>query len=218
MTDNVQAKICGLNSAPAVAAAVAGGAAFGGFVFYPRSPRAVSPAQAAALAAEIPATVRKVGLFVDAAYDDIAAVLEEVPLDMLQCHGGEAVEYIAELRGKFGLPVIKAVAVSGADDLILARSYQSVADMLLFDAKPPKSMADALPGGNALSFDWTLISGQSWEVPWMLAGGLRADNIAEAVAISGARFVDISSGVESAPGVKDPAMIAEFLKAVQACG
>jgi len=207
----VRAKICGINSREALDAAVAGGASFVGFVFYPPSPRALAPAAAGELAAAVPRTVGKLGLFVDDPDERIAEVLAKAPLDMLQLHGQETPARVAAIRRHFGLPVMKAVKVAGADDLAAADGYIGVADWLLFDAKPPKEMTGALPGGNALAFDWQLLAGRAWPSPWMLSGGLTPENLGEAVRISGARVVDVSSGVEAAPGQKDPAKIAAFL-------
>ena len=207
----VRAKICGINSREALDAAVAGGASFVGFVFYPPSPRALTPAAAGELAAAVPRTVGKLGLFVDDPDERIAEVLAKAPLDMLQLHGQETPARVAAIRRHFGLPVMKAVKVAGADDLAAADGYVGVADWLLFDAKPPKEMTGALPGGNALAFDWQLLAGRAWPSPWMLSGGLTPENLGEAVRISGARVVDVSSGVEAAPGQKDPAKIAAFL-------
>jgi len=206
----IDTKICGLASEAAVAAAVAGGAAYLGFNFYRPSPRSVSPERAAALGAAVPAGVRRVGLFVDAADEAIQAVLNAAPIDILQFHGQESPERVAEARHRFGLPVMKAIAVAGPEDVLAAYRYEDAADMLLFDAKPPRR-ADALPGGNGLAFDWQLIAGHRWRRPWMLSGGLTAALLAEAVRISGATAVDVSSGVEHRPGDKDPAKIREFL-------
>ena len=207
----VRVKICGVNSRAALAAALAGGASHVGFVFYGPSPRALEAAAAAALAATVPANVTRVGLTVDETDGRIAALLAAVPLDMLQLHGDETPERVGELRRRFGLPVMKAIRVSGTADVEAATTYGGVADWLLFDARPPKDMAGALPGGNALAFDWRLIAGRSWPCPWMLSGGLNAGNLAAAVAATGATAVDVSSGVEDRPGVKNPAKIAAFL-------
>ncbi|MGH7054418.1 MAG: phosphoribosylanthranilate isomerase [Stellaceae bacterium] len=212
---SVAAKICGLSSAAAVAAAAEGGARYLGFVFYPPSPRAIDPPAAARLAAAAPAGILKVGLFVDAADAAIAAVLDWVPLDLLQFHGRESPERIAAARRRFGRPIIKAVALAGPEDLATAECYQEAADLLLFDAKPPRDPR-ALPGGNGLAFDWGLLAGRSWQVPWMLSGGLTAERLAEAVEISGATIVDVSSGVERRPGEKDPDRIRAFLAAARA--
>jgi phosphoribosylanthranilate isomerase len=214
----VRAKICGLNDPVAVRAAVEGGAAFIGLVFYLPSPRAVTPGQAAALAALAPAGVGKVGLFVDATDDEIDAVLASTPLDMLQLHGGESPERVAGLRTRTGLKVMKVIKVAGPADLEPVPDWFDVADWLMFDAKPPKDMKNALPGGNALAFDWMLLKEREFPLPWMLAGGLNAGNVAEAVRLSGAGYVDTSSGVEDKPGVKSPDKIRQFLKAVAAAG
>ena len=207
----VAAKICGLNSEAAVAAAIEGGAAYLGFVFYPPSPRAVSPARAAELCATVPAGVRRVGLFVDADDAAIAAVLAAAPIDLLQFHGAETPARVAEVKLHFHRPVMKAVSVAGPEDVFAAGRYEDDADMLLFDAKPPRR-PDALPGGNGLAFDWRLIAGRQWRRPWMLSGGLTAAVLSDAVRISGAEAVDVSSGVERRPGDKDPEKIREFLK------
>lgn len=209
----VEAKICGINDATAMRTAVAAGARFVGLVFYPPSPRAVSPEVAAELAALVPDGVTKVGLFVDPDDALIDTVLGAVPLDMLQLHGGESPERCAALRRRTGLPVMKAIKVADIGDIETAQDYLGSVDWLMFDAKAPEDMANALPGGNALSFDWTLLSGRTWPVPWMLAGGINPENVVSAVRASGASVVDVSSGVESEPGLKDPSKIRAFLRA-----
>ena len=207
----VRAKICGVNSRAALDAAIAGGAGFVGLNFYPPSPRALTVEAAAPLAAAVPPVVAKVGLLVDEPDERIAEILARVSLDMLQLHGKESPTRVDDIRRSFGLPVMKAVKIAEAADLAVADRYIGHADWLLFDAKPPPRMSGALPGGNALSFDWQLLAGRFWPSPWMLSGGLTPDNLAEAVRISGARVVDVSSGVESQPGQKDPEKIAAFL-------
>lgn len=207
----LEVKICGITSAGALAAAAEGGAALVGFVFYPRSPRHLTHEAAAALARTTPAHITRVGLVVDQDDDAIEALLAAVPLDMLQLHGSESPERAAAIRARFGKPVMKAIAVAGAADLAAADRYVAVVDRLLFDAKPPVSMTEALPGGNALAFDWRLLKGRDWPRPWMLAGGLGPENLGEAVMLSGARRVDVSSGVEDRPGVKSPAKIKALL-------
>ncbi len=207
----VRVKICGVNSEAALGAAVAGGASHVGFVFYPPSPRALDAERAAALARGVPTGILKVGLFVDAADDAIAEVLAKAGLDMVQLHGDETPRRVRDIRRRFGLPVMKALKLASATDLAAADEYLPVVDWLLFDAKPPAEMKGALPGGNALSFDWSLIAQRSWSRPWMLSGGLNSTNLAEAVATTRARAVDVSSGVEDAPGRKSPAKIASFL-------
>jgi phosphoribosylanthranilate isomerase len=206
----VAVKICGLSTEEAVAAAVAGGAAYVGFVFYPPSPRAVSAERAGALCAAVPPGVQRVGLFVDADDAAIHTVLDRAPIDMLQFHGRESPDRVADVKVRFHRPVMKAISVAGEEDVLRAAEYEADADMLLFDAKPPRR-ADALPGGNGLAFDWRLIAGRKWRRPWMLSGGLSAAVLPEAVRISGATAVDVSSGVERRPGDKDPAKIREFL-------
>ena len=208
----VDAKICGINSAPALEAAVAGGARFVGFVFYGRSPRALDAEAAAALAARVPRGITRVGLFVDESNEILDSILRQVPLEMLQLHGQESPARVAEIRRRFGRPVMKAIKVAAAADVETASAYDGVADWLLFDAKAPAQMTGALPGGNALSFDWTLLADRRWSRPWMLSGGLNVGNLAEAVRVTGAPAVDVSSGVEDRPGVKSPAKIEAFLK------
>jgi phosphoribosylanthranilate isomerase len=205
----VAAKICGLSSEAAVAAAVAGGAAYVGFVFYPPSPRSVTPARAGELCAAVPASVKRVGMFVDADDTAIAAVLEAAPLDILQFHGVESPARVAEANRRFSRPVMKAIAIAGPEDVDAAARYEDAADMLLFDAKPPPGATR--PGGNGLAFDWQLIAGREWQLPWMLSGGLTAEVLAEAIRISGATAVDVSSGVERRPGDKDLDKIRAFL-------
>jgi len=208
----VQAKICGLNSQAAVAAAIAGGASHLGFVFYAPSPRALEPAKAAALAASVPAGIVKVGLFVDASDEEIAQTLAAVPLDMLQLHGDETPRRLKDLRRRFAKPVMKALRIASAADIAGADEYLPVVDRLLFDAKPPPEMTGALPGGNALSFDWALPAGRAWSRRRTLSGGLNTGNLAGAVHATGARTVDVSSGVEDSPGRKNPEKIAASLK------
>lgn len=211
MPSAVRVKICGLSTADSVDAAVAAGAAYLGFVFFPKSPRNLAPEAARDLALSVPPGICKVALTVDADDDTLARLLDTVPVDMLQLHGHESPGRVARIRSRFGLPVMKAVGVASAADLPALDSYMGVADQLLVDAKAPRDAA--LPGGNGLSFDWRLIADRQWQIPWMLAGGLTPGNLAEAVRLTGARQVDVSSGVESAPGTKDPARIAAFMAA-----
>lgn len=210
----VRVKICGLRDAAHLRAAAEAGAAYIGLVFFPKSPRHVSIDAARALALEAPFGMAKVALMVNPTDAELDAVLAEVPLDMIQLHGGETPERVAEVRARAGLPVMKAVGVAEAADLARLPAYEAVADQILVDAKAPKG-AD-LPGGNGLSFDWRLIAGREWAKPWMLAGGLTPDNVAEAIRLTGAAQVDVSSGVETAPGVKDAALIRAFIAAAKA--
>jgi len=204
-------KICGCNSREAVTTAVAGGADYVGLVFYPPSPRNLTADAAAPLAELVPERVLRVGLFVDPDDETLRRVTSRVKLNLVQLHGAETPDRVAAIKRLTALPAMKAIKVAVAADVVAAQPYLGVADRLLFDAKAPASLAGALPGGNAVSFDWTLLAGRSWPVPWMLSGGLHAGNVAEAVRVSGARTVDVSSGVESKPGVKDPERIRAFL-------
>ncbi|RAP41020.1 N-(5'-phosphoribosyl)anthranilate isomerase [Rhodovulum viride] len=211
MSDSIRVKICGLTSPAAVEAAARLGASYLGFVFFPRSPRHLEIETARALAMAVPPGLAKVALTVDADDAALEALLDRVPIDMLQLHGHESPDRVAELRARFGLPVMKAVGVADEADLPALADHARVADQILVDAKPPKDAA--LPGGNGLAFDWRLIAGRRWPVPWMLAGGLTPGNVAEAIALTGAQQVDVSSGVESAPGVKDEALMGRFIAA-----
>ena len=208
----VRFKVCGLTTEAQVEDAAAAGAGYVGLNFFPPSPRAVTAERARELAWAVPVGVAKVGLFVDASDEEMGAVLDRVPLDMVQLHGAESPERAAEVRARWGLPVMKALGVAGAEDLARARAYEGAADQLLLDAKAPKGAA--LPGGNGVAFDWGLLAGHAPRVPWMLAGGLTPFNVAEALRVSGARQVDVSSGVESAPGVKDAGLVRAFAQAL----
>lgn len=210
----VQAKICGLTRLEDVDAVAAAGARYAGFNFFPPSPRFLTPEQARALCLATPVGVARVGLFVDADDAAIDGVLAEAPLDILQLHGHETPERVSALKARHGLPVMKVVGVRVAADLDQIAVYARAADQLLIDAKPPAGAV--LPGGNGIAFDWQLLAGRKyWPCPWMLAGGLTPANVAQAVRLTGARQVDVASGVESAPGVKDAAMIADFVSAAQ---
>ena len=210
-----QAKICGINSRDAVRESIDGGADFVGLVFYPRSPRAVTAIEAAQLVHGIPDYVSKVGLFVDLGDDMMTAILSQVSLDLLQLHGAETPARVQEIRQLTNIPVMKAIRVATESDITEANSYVDVADCILFDAKAPPDMKGALPGGNAVTFDWNLLAERNWPCPWMLSGGLHAGNVAAAIATSGTPSVDVSSGVESSPGIKDSARIREFLTTVK---
>lgn len=207
----IRVKICGLRTLDDVAAVAKAGAAYAGFVFFPKSPRHLTVPEAKALALAVPLGLAKVALIVNADDAAIEAILAEVPIDVLQLHGAETPERVADVRDRFGLPVMKAVGLSGEADLAAIMDYSLVADQLLVDAKP--GSGTDLPGGNGLAFDWRLLVGRKWLRPWMLAGGLGPHNVAEAIRLTGARQVDVSSGVESEPGVKDPGLIAAFVAA-----
>jgi phosphoribosylanthranilate isomerase len=207
----VPAKICGLKTAESIGVAIDHGAEFIGFNFFKKSPRYVEPEQAGALGRVVPANVLKTGLLVDDDDARIASILAAAPLDLLQLHGGETPERVAAVRAKFGLPVMKVIKVRDAADIARAADYEAVADRLLFDAQPPADMKNALPGGNAVSFDWTLLQGFRSRLPWMLSGGLTPGNLAEAVRQTGAPAVDVASGVEDQPGEKSLNKIKDFL-------
>ena len=207
-------KICGINSADALDATIAARADYAGFVFFPPSPRNLSLADAAALAARNSGRVRQVGLFVNADDATIADSVAAARLDILQLHGAETPERAAQLRSRFGLPVWKAISVAGPGDVELAARYAGAVDLVLFDAKTPKGAT--LPGGLGLAFDWTLLAAYKGPLPWGLAGGLGPANAAEAVRLTQAPLLDVSSGVESAPGVKDAARISAFCRNARA--
>jgi len=206
-------KICGISTSQALDAAIAARADFAGFVFYPRSPRHVELAAAAALGARAEGRIARVGLFVDADDATIATAAEAARLDVLQLHGSEDAGRVAALSARFGLPVWKALPIAAAADLARVETFASVAARVLLDAKTPKG---TLPGGMGLAFDWSLLTGWKAPCPWGLAGGLSPANIAEAIARTAPPLVDCSSGVESAPGVKDADLIAAFCAAVRA--
>lgn len=208
---NIRVKICGLRTAADIQAAVAAGAAYGGFVFFAKSPRHLGIAQACELTRTAPHGLAKVALVVDADNAFLDALLAECPFDMLQLHGHEPLARVAEIRSRYGLPVMKAMGIADAGDLDAAFEYSLVADQILIDAKPPKDAA--LPGGNGLAFDWRLVAQRRWLRPWMLAGGLNPSNVAQAIAQTNARQVDVSSGVESSLGVKEAGLISDFVQA-----
>ncbi len=210
----ISVKICGLTDAAAVKAAVDGGAAMCGFVFFPASPRNLTPKEAAELTKGVPEGVIRVGLTVDADDALLAEIASVAKVDMLQLHGSETPERTNEVRERFGLPVMKVLPVRGSGDLAAAEAYEGVADRLMFDAKPPEDATR--PGGNARPFDWRLLRDRTFALPWLLAGGLTAENLAQAVKASGAVAVDVSSGVEDAPGVKNVDKLRAFLAAAAA--
>ena len=213
MSVQSRVKICGLCDSAGLNAAVNAGASYVGLVFFAKSPRNVTIAKAAALAVDVPVGVAKVALVVNADDAMLDAITRSVPLDILQLHGAETPERVAAIKSRYGLPVMKAIGVADATDLSQLDIYSAVADLLLIDAKPPKNAT--LPGGNGLSFDWRLIANRHWLKPWMLAGGLTPDNVSEAMLLTGAMQVDVSSGVESEPGVKNARLIAQFVAATK---
>ncbi len=211
----VAVKICGLTDPESLSVAANAGARYVGFVFFPKSPRHLEIQQAADLARMVPTAVRTVGLMVNPTDTQLDATLSRVPLDILQLHGEESPDRVLEIKQRWGIRVMKALRVATADDLAPLAAYQQAADLLLFDAKPPPALA-VLPGGTGLSFDWRLLAGLKIGKPWMLAGGLTPQTVAEAVRVTGAPALDVSSGVESRPGVKDAALIRAFMAAANA--
>ena len=205
-------KICGLKSSEAIEAAIEGGAAYLGFNFYPTSPRSLTPEAAARLAAAVPANVAKVALVVDADDRLLDEIAEALSPDIFQLHGHETPERVAGIKARNGRQVMKVVSIATEADVAAARAYEGVADLLMFDAKPPPG---GLPGGNGLAFDWRLLKDARWSLPWMLAGGLTPETVAEAIRSTGATRVDVASGVEDRPGVKSPDKIRRFLAAAK---
>lgn len=214
MPTDTRVKICGLRDQAGIDGAVAAGANYVGFVFFPKSPRHVTIEQAAALVPHVPVGVAKVGLFVSPDNAQLDATLDAAPLDIIQLHGSESPERVTEVRARYGLPVMKAIGIADESDLTAIDVYAQVADQLLVDTKPSKNTDR--PGGNGDAFDWTLIAKRRWAVPWMLAGGLTQDNVAQAIATTGAQQIDLSSGVETAPGVKSAKLMQDFIAAARA--
>jgi phosphoribosylanthranilate isomerase len=210
----VAIKICGVTTPEAIAAVADIRADYAGFVFFQRSPRYRPLARAAELAAGLPASIRRVALLVDADDTTIGDIVAALKPGLLQLHGAETPERARDIAAKFATPVMKVIGVASTDDIARAAAYQGIAERIMFDAKPPQRDG-ALPGGNAVSFDWTILAGAEIGLPWMLAGGLTPANVAEAIRISGAKAVDVSSGVESAPGLKSPELIRDFAAAVR---
>ncbi|WP_277254099.1 phosphoribosylanthranilate isomerase [Neptunomonas phycophila] len=210
MANPVSVKICGISTVDDVRACAGAGANYMGLVFFEKSPRNITIPAARDLALAAPMGLAKVALVVNPSDAELDAIAGTVPLDMIQLHGRETPERVAEVKARYGLPVMKAVGIADANDLPKLESYFGVADQILVDAKPPKG--GELPGGNGLSFDWRLIAGRRWPCPWMLAGGLTPENVAEAVKMTGTKQVDVSSGVEDAPGQKNAELIQKFVQ------
>lgn len=206
-------KICGIKDLPALQAAVEAGAEYVGFVFFEKSPRNIAPAAAVTLAKTLPETVKSVAVTVDMSDEQLDALFSAFKPDLLQCHGKETPDRLREIKRRYGVPIIKAISVRSSDDIASAGAFTHVADYLLFDAKAPASM---LPGGNGLAFDWKLLKDREFLLPWFLSGGITMDNVTEALHITRAPAVDVSSSLESAPGQKDPRLIGEFVTKVKA--
>jgi phosphoribosylanthranilate isomerase len=206
-------KICGLKTEAALEAALAGGASHVGFIFFAKSPRYVEPAEAARLRVLTAGKAKAVAVTVDAGDDFLDVIVNALRPDLLQLHGKESPDRVVEVKTRYGLPVMKVFPVRMAADLEAMRPYRGIADRMMFDAKPPAG--SELPGGNGVAFDWRILAGLDGGGNYLLSGGLNAGNIGEALRLANPPGVDVSSGVESAPGVKDPALIAEFFRAIR---
>ena len=215
---SVKVKICGLGTPAAIEAVNEAGADYAGFVFFPPSPRHLETKDAAGLAAGLDSAIARVALVVDADDDYLDRIMADFAPDIIQAHGSESPARLRRIGALTGCPVWKAIKVRSREDLAGLEAFEAETDALLFDARPPPSMKNALPGGNALSFDWHLLKSAAIRKPFILAGGLDRNNVADAIAITGAAVVDASSGVEQAPGRKDPALIRAFVRAVRAAG
>lgn len=209
----VRVKICGITSPADARMAAEAGTDYLGMIFVPRSPRAISVDAGRAIAAAVPTGVQRVALTVDAD-DALISAIGDIGVDWIQMHGSEPPERVAEVRAKTGLRVMKAVGIRDAADLDQIDLYAQVADQILVDAKPPNDAP--VPGGHGVAFDWQLIAGRTWQIPWMLAGGLAPDNVATAISLTHARQVDVASGTEAAPGIKDPRLVRAFVAAAKA--
>ncbi len=210
MNQNLDIKICGLSTKEAIDAVIEGGASHMGFIFFEKSPRHISLAQALLLADHAGNRIKKVPVTVNADDTYLDLIVEAVKPDMLQLHGSETPERVFKVKERFGLPIMKAIAIREASDLEKVTPYLETVDQFVFDAKPPEG--SDLPGGNGVAFDWEIMDQLGEDVPYMLSGGLHAGNIVEAAKKSGCTAIDISSGVESAPGIKDVKLIKEFLE------
>jgi phosphoribosylanthranilate isomerase len=214
----VDVKICGLSTPETLEAAIAAGAAMVGLNFFPKSPRYVSVAKAAELAKLARGRTKIVAVTVDADDALIMAIESAVAPDLYQAHGGETPERIAQIGAMTGTPVMKAISVKDGADVIAARSFDGTAALILYDAKAPETLKDALPGGNGVPFDWSLLGGPANPGVFVLSGGLNPANVAHAIRVTGAPVVDVSSGVETAPGIKDSGLIRKFIEAAKAAG
>ncbi len=212
---NTRVKICGISTVEALEAACQAGADYVGFVFFERSPRHVSYEQAASLSLAVPEGILKVALTVNADDATLKQIVACLNPDILQLHGQESPARVAEIKQKFELPTLKAIAIEAREDFVAASPYEDIADMILFDAKAPADLKNALPGGNGVSFDWKLLNNAAIKGDFMLSGGMNAHNVAEAIALTGAAIIDVSSGVETSPGKKDVELIARFIAAVK---
>ena len=215
MTESIKVKICGISTKDALDASVSAGADYIGCVFYKYSPRYISPKDAGKLTKNLPKHVKKVAVLVDASKEELAAIMAYFKPDYLQLHGKEDKSQVIHIRQTYHMPIIKAARISCSDDVAKALQFKGISDMLLFDAKAPSTM---LPGGNGLVFDWALLRARKIDVPWFLSGGLNLQNITNALSITSAKMVDVSSSLESSPGKKDPQLIKTFIEKVKEYG
>ena len=215
MSKSLNVKICGLNNKETIEFAVKAGASHLGFIFYPPSPRSLTPKEAGHITSTTPRHIKRVAVVVNARDDLIDDIIQNLSPDILQLHGSETTSRIHEIKEKFKLPIMKAIKVANFDDIKSSQKYHDNSDFLLFDAKPPMTSKNALPGGNGISFDWTLLKSVKIGKPWFLSGGIHIGNVHEAIKTTGNRSIDISSGVEDQPGVKSSQKIDMFMKSIR---
>jgi len=215
MSKSLNVKICGLNNKETIEVAVKAGASHLGFIFYPPSPRSLTPKEAGYITSTTPSHIKRVAVIVDARDDLINDIIQNLSPHILQLHGSETTSRIQEIKEKFKLPIMKAIKVANSDDIKSSEQYQDNSDFLLFDAKSPMTSKNALPGGNGISFDWALLKSVKIGKPWFLSGGIHIGNVQEAIKTTGNRSIDISSGVEDQPGVKSCEKIDMFMKSVR---
>ena len=215
MSKSLNVKICGLTDKETVEVAVKAGASHLGFIFYPPSPRSLTPKEAGYITSTTPNQVKRVAVIVDARDDLINEIVQSLSPHILQLHGSETIDRIQEIKERFKLPIMKAIQVANFDDIKTSRQYNDNCDFLLFDAKPPITSKNLLPGGNGISFDWALLRSAKIRKPWFLSGGIHIGNVREAIKITGNRSIDISSGVEDQPGVKSAQKIDLFMKSIK---
>ena len=215
MSKSLNVKICGLNNKETVEVAVKAGASHLGFIFYPPSPRSLTPKEAGYITSTTPNQVKRVAVIVDARDDLINEIVQSLSPHILQLHGSDTIDRIQEIKERFKLPIMKAIQVANFDDIKSSRQYNDNCDFLLFDAKPPIISKNLLPGGNGISFDWALLRSAKIRKPWFLSGGIHIDNVQKAIKTTGNRSIDISSGVEDQPGVKSSQKIEMFMKSIK---
>ena len=215
MSNSLNVKICGLTNKETVKAAVKAGASHLGFIFYPPSPRSLTPKEAGYITSTTSNHIKRVAVIVDARDDLISDIIQNLSPHILQLHGSETIHRIQEIKEKFKLPIMKAIKVANYNDIKSSQQYNDSSDFLLFDAKPPMIGKNTLPGGNGISFDWALLRSAKIKKPWFLSGGIHVGNVQEAIKITRSKSIDISSGVEDQPGVKNVEKIKVFMKSLK---